>query len=73
MFEEKVQEQKALAQMGVPPETGTAPVVNSALIPDDYVQDDVEKTLNSTPMQGQAELDPYMAQALVGSVGSEVM
>lgn len=73
MFEEKVQEQKMLMQAGAPIEEGSPPNGNSAIIPEDYVQSEVEQTLNSTPMQGQAALDPYMAQALIGNVGSEVM
>ena len=63
MFEEKMQEQKALMQMGLPGEQGMAPPnINTQLIPDDYVQSPVEETLTSTPMAEQAELDPFLAQ-----------
>ena len=63
MFEEKMQEQKALMQMGLPGEQGMAPPnVNTQLIPDDYVQSQVEETLTSTPMAEQAERDPFLAQ-----------
>lgn len=67
MFEQKVQEQK------LTPEGFAPPNANSALIPDDYVQTDVEKALSDAPMTEQSEYDPYLAQALVGSAGSEVL
>ena len=67
MFEQKIQEQK------LTPEGFAPPNANSALIPDDYVQTDVEKALSDTPMTEQSEYDPYLAQALVGSAGSEVL
>ena len=70
MFEQKVQEQKALQAA---PEGFAPPNANSALVPDDYVQTDVEKALSDTPMTEQSEYDPYLAQALVGSAGSEVL
>lgn len=70
MFEQKVQEQKALQAA---PEGFAPSNANSALIPDDYVQTDVEKALNDAPMTEQSEYDPYLAQALVGSAGSEVL
>ena len=69
MFEQKVQEQKLTAA----PEGFAPPNANSALIPDDYVQTDVEKALSDAPMTEQSEYDPYLAQALVGSAGSEVL
>ena len=69
MFEQKVQEQKLQAA----PEGFAPPNANSALIPDDYVQTDVEKALSDAPMSEQSEYDPYLAQALVGSAGSEVL
>lgn len=69
MFEQKVQEQKLMAA----PEGFAPPNANSALIPDDYVQTDVEKALSEAPMSEQSEYDPYLAQALVGSAGSEVL
>lgn len=69
MFEQKVQEQKLTAT----PEGFAPPNANSALVPDDYVQTDVEKALSDAPMSEQSEYDPYLAQALVGSAGSEVL
>lgn len=69
MFEQKVQEQKLQAT----PEGFAPPNANSALVPDDYVQTDVEKALSDAPMSEQSEYDPYLAQALVGSAGSEVL
>lgn len=71
MFEEKVQEQKMMAmQMGQVPDQGfTPPNANSAVVAPDYVQTDVEQTLNNTPMEGQAAIDPYLAAQLVGGVG----
>ena len=65
LFEQKVQEQKMMAQLGGPVEQGMAPTANSAILPD-YVQDDVEKSLTENPMEESAAEDPYLAQSLVG-------
>lgn len=63
MFEEKVQEQKMMQQMSMgQPEGMGIPGANSALVPEDYVQSDVEKTLTETPMEEQAMADPFLAQ-----------
>lgn len=77
MFEEKVQEQKMMQQMAsqmgmAAPQEGFAPEENSALIPDEYVESDVEHTLNDMPMQSNANIDPYLAQALVGKLGGQL-
>ena len=67
MFEEKVQEQKLMQQMmGQAPQEGFAPAANSALIPDDYVQDETEKSFTEDPMAEDVAEDPYLAQSLVG-------
>ena len=69
MFEQKVQEQKMMAQMALPTEPGTAPNMNSALIPDDYVQDETEKSFTENPMEEGVTADPYLSQSLVGELG----
>ncbi|MBP5298875.1 MAG: hypothetical protein J6Z09_06990, partial [Lachnospiraceae bacterium] len=62
MFEEKVREQKALQGMGLSTEEGfTPPNANSAIV-EDYVESDLDKAFTDTPMEEQAQVDPFLAQ-----------
>jgi len=64
MFEEKVQEQKMLAMQGMPTEGGFVPPTANSAVVDDYVQSDLDKTLTETPMEEQAQLDPFLSESM---------